>query len=316
MAKPASALSLADLCLDSGSEQQAQINRIVDEHVQWLLAFHRLAFYSDVATSAAAAIDGRGGAADLPMPKSFASWFRGAAQRLPAEQSVIDRLAILHDQLHKFAKMMLQKAEGGKKTAAMPAIDYEMVMTRYADFMQALRRFERGFSAASAGLDLLTGLRSRFTLATDLAAEQKRMARSKEPGGQPLSIAIGDIDRFRDIGALHGVETADRALVQMGEAVQQAIRTYDDAYRVEGDIFLICLKGAIGADAAAVIERLRGRVADAPVRLFGGGTLQVTAAFGVVETRADEPLPDLLARLEATLRGAKESGGNRVAFTA
>ncbi len=313
MAKPAVALTLAEICLDSGSEQQTQINKIVDEHVQWLLAFHRLAFYRDIATSAAEAIGGKTASAnDLPMPKSFANWFRGSAQRLPADQSTIDRLAILHDQLHKFAKMMLQKAEGTKKSELMPAIDYEMVMTRYADFMHALRRFERGFSAASAGLDLLTGLRSRFTLATDLAAEQKRMARSK----QPLSIALGDLDSFREIGALHGTETADRALQLMGEAINQTIRTYDDAYRVEGDAFLICLKGAIGKDATAVIERLRGRIAETPVRLFGGGTLPITAAFGVIEVATDEPLPTLLSRVETVLHAAKDSGGNKVKFAA
>ena len=300
-------LTLADICLDSGAEQQTQLARIVDEHGQWLLAWHRLAFLGNAAGGPAKTAQvALQAARDLPLPKTFSAWFRGPAQRLPAEQPQIDRLAVLHDQLHKFAKMMLLKAEG----APLPPLDYELVMTRYTDFMAALRRFERGFAAAAAGQDLLTGLRSRFTLAADLAAEQKRMARA----GQPLALALGDIDKFREINALHGTETGDRALTQLGEAIQGVIRTYDDGYRVEADAFLIVLKGAKGEDARNVIERLRARVEETKLRLFGGGTTTVTASFGVVEATADEPLPELLRRLEGALDSVRADGGNKVVF--
>ena len=307
MPKPKEELTLADICLDSGAEQQSQLGRIVDEHGQWLLAWHRLAFLGNAAGGPAKTAQvALQAARDLPLPKTFSTWFRGPAQRLPAEQPAIDRLAVLHDQLHKFAKMMLLKAEG----QPLPPLDYELVMTRYTDFMAALRAFERRFAAAAAGLDTLTGLRSRFTLAADLAAEQKRMARA----GQPLSLALGDIDRFRELNALHGAETGDRALAGLGEAIGATIRTYDDGYRVEADAFLIVLKGAKGEDARNVIERLRGRVEGAGLRLFGGGSATVTASFGVVEATADEPLPALLRRLEDALDTARTDGGNKVAL--
>ena len=292
--------TLSDICVDPGADQQAQISRIVDEHVNWMVGWHRLAFIASPMKTPGELLQD---AQNLPVPKSFIAWFRGGAQKLTTEQPKIDRLAVLHDQLHKLAKMVLVKA-----AASTPApTEYEMVMGRYLDFMSALREFERTFSAAAAGLDTLTGLKSRFTLCADLMAEQNRMARAKTP----FTIAIADLDQFRTLNQLHGVDTGDRALVQTAEAIQKTIRIYDDAYRIGGDGFLICLKGANGTEAYKVIERLRGAIAAQPVRLFGGGGLALTASFGVVEARKDEDIAFLIHRAELALNEARQGGGNQ-----
>lgn len=312
MAKPKDSQTLTELCLESGSETQAQIARIVDEHIQWLLAFNRLAFYGDTQVGAAAAIAAAGKdkpASPLPLPKTFINWFRGQATRQTADQPVIDRLAVQHDQLHKLAKMMLQKAGDGADST-MPALDYELVLTRYSDFMQALRRYEQQASAAGAGLDRLTGLRSRQGLAADLAAEQKRMARAGGPEAQPLAVVFGSLDRFGELAALHGGETTDRALMQMAEAILATVRTYDEAYRIDGASFLVCLKGATAVQAQTVMERVLQKIAGTPVRLFGGGQLAATASFGIAESGADEPLADLLARAEGALSTAQQTGNS------
>lgn len=291
---------LGESIVDNGVDQQAQITRIVDEHVNWMVGWHRQAFLASPMKTPGELLQD---AQNLAVPKAFASWFRGAAQKLTTEQPLIDKLAILHDQLHRLAKMVLVKAAG----EPLPPTDYEMVMARYLDFMQSLRTFERNFSAAAAGLDTLTGLKSRFTLMADLTAEQNRLARAKAP----FTIAIGDIDQFRSLNQLHGAETGDRALVMTAESIQKTIRIYDDAYRIGGDEFLICLKGANGTEAFKVIERLRSAVAAQPVRLFGGGGLALTASFGLVEARKDEDLASLVARAEQALQEAKQNGGNQ-----
>lgn len=302
MSKQKQPLSLSDACYEDGSDHQAHLAKIVDEHVAWLMAWHRLAFFSAVTQTQS--IDA---AQKLPIPKAFVTWFKGPAQRLPTEQQAIDRLAILHDQLHKLARMLLLKAEG----RPLSATDYELVMGRYLDFITSLRAFERRFSAAVAGLDTLTGLHSRFIVCDDLAAEQKRMARAKDHN-QSFCVALVDIDQFRTFNQLHGEETGDKALVQTAEQIRAVLRAYDEAYRVGADEFLICLKGTDKDSAFTVMERLRRAIVDSKIRLFGGGQQEVTLSIGLVEAKADEKIPFLLYRAEQALAGAKQAGGNVV----
>lgn len=297
MAKGKAGLSLSDICHESGSEHQENLTKVIDEHVNWMLAWHQISYASAVSPQ-----EGIKAAAALPLPKTFAQWFKSAAQRLPIEQPAIDRLAVLHDQLHKFARMVLAKAEGKLPSAT----DDKMVLTRFIEFMRALRLFERTFAAAVAGRDTMTAMKSRFALCDDLVAEQKRMARN----GQVFCLALGDIDGFKSINHLHGEETGNRALIQVAECIDKTIRAYDDAYRVEADSFAICLKATNKEQAMAVIERLREAVLATKLRLFGGGQQDVTISFGLVEAKPDEDAAFLIYRAEQGLQAAKAAGGN------
>jgi diguanylate cyclase (GGDEF)-like protein len=63
--------------------------------------------------------------------------------------------------------------------------------------------------------------------------------------------------------------------------------------------------------AADVAERLRAAIAAREFQIAGADSLRATASFGVAATTSNEP-SGLIARADAALYRAKESGRNRV----
>lgn len=275
-----------------GQNHHDQISKIVDEHIAWLGQFARIAMTGGEAKRA------------LPKSRAFVSWYRHAATQLPHEQAVIDRLAVLHDQLHKSAAHTLAAAGD----APVPLTAFDNIITQFNEFIVPLRTFERSFAALAHGTDTQTGFGSRYRIITDLVAEQKRSARS----GQPLSIAYGTLDKYDEINTLHGVETCHKALAAAAECILKALRAYDCAYRIGQNSFLLCLKRATPQESAAVIKRLQECLAKEDVRLFGGSMLNFTVSFAVTAVPHDGDVADLLRNTETQLRDACGSHGTGV----
>ncbi|MBI1274180.1 MAG: diguanylate cyclase [Alphaproteobacteria bacterium] len=276
---------------------ETSLARVIDDHIDWFVAWHRLAFI---------AIAGRAEQAKnfLP-PPGFAAWFKGPAQQLPQDQPVIDRIAVLHDQLHTLARLVLMKAPEGESVSEA---DYNAVTGKYHAFMNGVRRLERAFAVAASGLDLLTGLRSRVGLAEDLMREQGRFART----GQAFCLAIADIDHFKAINDNHGHDVGDHVLAAAADIISRSIRSFDDAYRLGGEEFLICLKETPLAQAQVVVERLRGAFAETPIAVTGKQPLSVTASFGLIESKREHTIEEMLHAADQALYRAKKAGRNRI----
>lgn len=271
---------------------------VVDEHLDWLCAWHRLAFLSGSLRAEAVL--------QLPPPASFINWYRQAAERLPQEQPVLDRLAVLHDQFHTMARLVLMKTPDGQ--SVVPE-DYEAVIGKFQGFMAGIRRLERAFAVAASGLDVLTGLRSRVGLAEDIGREIDRFRRN----GKPFCLAIADIDHFKRVNDTHGHAAGDLVLAATADVISRHIRSFDDAYRLGGEEFLICLKETTLEDARKVIERLRVALAGWPIQLSEGQeTLRITASFGLAPVRDTAMLDELLQAADRALYRAKAQGRNRV----
>lgn len=270
---------------------------VVDEHLDWLCAWHRLAFLSGRQRAEAVL--------QLLPPTSFISWYQHTAERLPQEQPVLDRLAVLHDQFHTMARLVLMKTPDGQTLAPE---DYEAVIGKFQGFMAGIRRLERAFAVAASGLDVLTGLRSRVGLAEDIGREIDRFQRN----GRPFCLAIADIDHFKRINDTHGHDAGDLVLAATADVISRHIRSFDDAYRLGGEEFLICLKETTLEDARKVIERLRAALAGWPMPIGGHDALRVTASFGLAPVQANASLEIMLKAADQALYRAKAQGRNRV----
>lgn len=273
------------------------LSRVIDEHLDWFVAWHKLAFI--------VTINRQDLVQQTPPPRSFFDWFQAHAQQLPQDQPAIDRLAVLHDQMHTMARLVLMRTPDG---APLSQPDYEAVTARYHAFMSGIRRLECAFAVAASGLDLLTGLRSRVGLAEDLLREQNRFERT----GKPYCLAIADLDYFKSINDTHGHDVGDRVLAATADIISRQIRSFDDAYRLGGEEFLICLKEIDLADAYQVLDRLRERLATTPVSVPGQQPIPVTASFGLIESMRDQRVEDMLHRADQALYRAKKSGRNRI----
>jgi diguanylate cyclase (GGDEF)-like protein len=112
-----------------------------------------------------------------------------------------------------------------------------------------------------ADQDPLTGLPNRRAFMRMLEEEVERARRY----GHSLTLAIGDVDRFKEINDTHGHPTGDAALCAVADTLRAGLRANDGAFRLGGDEFALLLPETTHAEAADVVRRLYARFqADAP----------------------------------------------------
>ncbi len=105
--------------------------------------------------------------------------------------------------------------------------------------------------------DSLTGLLN--TQALQVIAEKARL--HAQSSGEPISIAFLDLDGFKQVNDIHGHVVGDNVLTAFGEVIRSSIRATDMAGRVGGDEFTLILPNTDLFEAAAVLQRIRHRVA-------------------------------------------------------
>jgi len=152
--------------------------------------------------------------------------------------------------------------------------------------------------------DPLTGLHNRRAVSVNLAQQAAR-ARAR---GEPLSVGMADLDRFKLVNDAFGHPVGDEVLRIAAKRMSGALRGGGDLLaRYGGEEFLFLLPGAPLDQAREVAERLRAAVAATP---FGaeGHTIPVTVSVGVAALRADEDATALIARADAALYRAKGAG--------
>lgn len=138
--------------------------------------------------------------------------------------------------------------------------------------------------------------------------------RQSQRTGQPLSLILLDVDRFKSINDTHGHDIGDRVLRIVAQVAQKTVRETDMVARFGGEEFLILLPATNLKGAQKLAERIRKRLASTPVPLPSGKTLRVTASFGVATFTPPSPLSQeaLIKAADEALYQAKEKGRNRV----
>ena len=172
-----------------------------------------------------------------------------------------------------------------------------------AAFAQALMRAEMQ-QRSDAVLDPLTGLLNRKALASrfDEIAQQAALA------GAPVCLVACDLDRFKQVNDAHGHERGDAVLKDAAYVLRKHLRSFELAYRLGGEEFLIVLPGVGLEEGLAIAQRVCGGLEDARP-----GGLAVTASFGVAAASgADVEFEPLFREADAALYEAKRAGRNRV----
>jgi len=173
-------------------------------------------------------------------------------------------------------------------------------------FTQALRRRRR--LADLALRDELTGLPNRRAVLA-FAHEQFLLAQRLR---LPLSVALIDLDHFKQINDTHGHACGDRALQAFGMAAERILRGQDRIGRWGGEEWLLVMPGARADELTSVFERLRGSLAE---QLIPGLPMphRITFSMGVAERRDGSESPDaLIAEADRQLYRAKALGRDTI----
>ena len=155
--------------------------------------------------------------------------------------------------------------------------------------------------------DHLTGILNRRGLDKVFARESLVAERLQKP----LSLAILDIDNFKQLNDTHGHKVGDDALVYLAEAIQETIRPDDIVARFGGEEFVILLPDTNADQAVAAVSRVR-RGLTKRLFLHENKRLLITFSAGVAEYQFGEPQKSLLVRADEALYCAKKNGKNQV----
>ena len=148
--------------------------------------------------------------------------------------------------------------------------------------------------------DSLTGLPNREQFRQLV---QERIAAARR-GGEPCSVLMLDIDRFKHVNDVLGHAIGDRLLALIGGRLLEGVRAKDTVARFGGDKFAICLPATATVAASELAQRLRALL-EQPLSL-DEHTIDVSAGVGLASFPMHAGDADaLLARAEVAMYAAK-----------
>lgn len=157
-----------------------------------------------------------------------------------------------------------------------------------------------------ATIDPLTGIKNRRSMDQELDLAAANAQRT----GLPYALVLLDIDHFKKINDEHGHGVGDDVLIEMVELLLKNIRKSDQLFRFGGEEFVLLFPGVDGIGLKAVMNNLQ-QVLRKYMKHPGGS---VTASFGVALFNHGESVDSWLARADAALYEAKETGRDRIVF--
>ncbi|WP_372872647.1 GGDEF domain-containing protein [Shewanella sp.] len=129
--------------------------------------------------------------------------------------------------------------------------------------------------------------------------------------GDPVSLVMFDIDKFKLVNDVHGHIAGDKVIQHIAHLLSQSLRETDCAGRYGGEEFAVVLASTTSSEALNFTERLREKVANSPI-MFEGKEIQVTISLGICGM-ADfiDDASQWLANADNALYQAKQQGRNR-----
>ncbi|HZS41593.1 MAG TPA: GGDEF domain-containing protein [Polyangia bacterium] len=142
--------------------------------------------------------------------------------------------------------------------------------------------------------------------------------RFAERHSQTVALLMLDLDHFKQLNDDCGHPSGDAALEKLVEVLDGGLRAEDVLARYGGEEFAILLRNISADNAMALAERLRKTVADTHFGPFGkeSAPRQMTISIGVAtfpdgDAKGDAAVAQLVARADAALYRAKNSGRNK-----
>lgn len=157
---------------------------------------------------------------------------------------------------------------------------------------------------ALAITDALTQLHNRRGFESTLAVE---IARQRRYGGA-LSLAVLDLDRFKELNDRRGHEAGDQALRLLGDVLRKGTRPCDSTARIGGDEFVIVMPMTPQEDCALLCCNLSTAI----VEKMATAGFSITASIGFATfEQAPDSISAALQRADHAMYGVKARRGTR-----
>lgn len=158
--------------------------------------------------------------------------------------------------------------------------------------------------------DPLTGLPNRnlfFKTLNQLVDVTRR-------NGSSLSLAVVDLDGFKQVNDTFGHDAGDELLRQVADAFRRSLRQGDMVARTGGDEFILLFPDSDGAGCRAVCERIVKELTSEYT--LSQCSIRIGASMGVASYPGDaREIVELTRRADEAMYAAKRSGGGIACYS-
>jgi len=155
--------------------------------------------------------------------------------------------------------------------------------------------------------DSLMGIGNRRAMEVELSSAEALAKRYKKT----YSVALIDVDFFKNYNDHYGHQAGDDTLVAIVCAIKSSMREIDKLFRYGGEEVLLLLPETIAEYALIAAERARKAVRALQLLHSGSPLDRVTISIGIASEQGEE-WRALVARADQALYKAKASGRDKV----
>ncbi|MBU2760506.1 GGDEF domain-containing protein [Acidithiobacillus sulfurivorans] len=180
-------------------------------------------------------------------------------------------------QIRKIVSAVLNTSKNISKQSIEARNTLLQAKNRLNAAQEKIRKLEEEMESISqlVHVDPLTGTLNRRGLSAAFARESARAQRLN----QPLTVAIVDLDHFKQVNDQHGHDLGDQVLQGMAKILQDTLRANDVITRYGGEEFVILMPDTMPENALDILERVQTRLGrqlfqtqDQPLKIsFSGG---------------------------------------------
>ena len=166
----------------------------------------------------------------------------------------------------------------------------------------------QGELAVQASTDELTGILNRRSFTSFIKLEFINAKKNFSP----FSLAIIDIDYFKQVNDEYGHLVGDEILIDLANLMKSSFRSTDKVCRWGGEEYAILLPGTSLPNAVSAIDHFRQKIENHEYQ-SSSNTIKYTISAGVSESLTiDKNIDDLIKRADEALYKAKSSNRNCV----
>ena len=155
--------------------------------------------------------------------------------------------------------------------------------------------------------DALTELPNRAAFDERFELEIRRSQRY----GKPLSIALADVDHFKQINDNYGHSAGDKTLKVIAQALKQSLRETDFIARYGGEEFIILFPETHLSELKLPLNNLKDRIKKIPFK-FKDKNVPISISFGATEPKSTDNNRAAFDRADEALYEAKRAGRDLV----
>jgi diguanylate cyclase len=273
-----------------------ELRQALSAHEQWLENLNATLICSQVP-------DKRDLHPDAYRQCRFGQWLYGSASSSIGSHPSFSQIALSNEQVHSLARNMLLCIQ---ERRPISLDNYNLFLASCKQLhLQALTA-KRELEDALYNLDPLTGAKNRVTMLTILRAQRDLVQRKVNRA----SIAVIDIDHFKDINDRYGHLKGDEVLSSVARAMMACLRPYDSLFRYGGEEFLLCAPGTELEEGRIMIERLRSEAARQLFKDRDKPDFSITVSAGLTLIDPDVSIEESVDRADKAMLAAKAGGRN------